>query len=150
MSLIIDTSQSSSVKPTKCHVLPCKIAYTGQANVTEYFEPQKRKEKLEAYFHGRRLVGHEIDLPPGYTGLVLEKSQISKIDYGIANDEDENMEDENVDDNNCAGKAPTTAGVVGRFQSVTLWGHEGLPELTTNPWSLGITDWMALAEIMNQ
>lgn len=39
MSIHFDVSQFSEVNDTKgCHSMPCKIEYSGEANVSKYFE----------------------------------------------------------------------------------------------------------------
>lgn len=55
-------------KTTECHVVPCKIHYTGPANVSQYFSPEQRENGRVAYFRGRHLLAHDVNLSNGYHG----------------------------------------------------------------------------------
>lgn len=137
----IDTARLSRSKPTACHVLPCKIAYSGPAKVQKYFTPKQSEDGPDqiAYFQGRRLVGSRINMPPGYTGLAVQKSDMSSaLGYGIIEEEEED-----------AGSRPTGIAVE-QFKDITVWGHESAPDMKTNEWNLGIAEWAGLAQLMNE
>ena len=51
------------------HSLPCRIEYTGKANVDKFFNAERIKDG-EATFRGRKLSSQKIRVPKGYTGRV--------------------------------------------------------------------------------
>lgn len=67
------------------HHLPCGIKHDGAARVSTFFVPQRarpatddsgaeRAAPLIAYFRGRELEGHEVELPAGVVGLVFQEA----------------------------------------------------------------------------
>ncbi|XP_013397498.1 ribonuclease H2 subunit C [Lingula anatina] len=78
MSLIhVDKNSASQARTTKaCHLMPCEIDYNGPAKVADYFDTSVRHDQgtvLSATFRGRPLSGKEMQLPDGYTGLLLKE-----------------------------------------------------------------------------
>lgn len=62
------SNRSKVTKDTECHVMPCKIHYSGKAKVSQYFHPTRQDDKRVVYFRGRKLLGTNVNLPEGYSG----------------------------------------------------------------------------------
>lgn len=62
----------------KIHFIPCEIQHNSQANVDKYFEStvkQDEEEKMTASLRGRPLHGQVMNVPSGYTGLLVEETR---------------------------------------------------------------------------
>ena len=59
---------------SEVHKLPCKIEYSGPANVSSMFCVARDGT---ASFRGRKLVSGEMYLPEGYVGVVMKKSEVT-------------------------------------------------------------------------
>eukprot|EP00795_Rhopilema_esculentum_P009366 gene9366-17071_t len=70
----------------RMHLIPCKVKYSGEASIKEYFESTIRdvNESLsgesdakvkEASFRGRPLKGKLIDVPENYEGIVFKEER---------------------------------------------------------------------------
>jgi len=63
---------------SRVHLLPCSIAYDGNAPVNDFFKVKKgdgAKTADRAAFRGRALQGREVVLPPQVQGIVLGKME---------------------------------------------------------------------------
>jgi len=63
---------------TVCHLMPCRVHSTGEANVGKYFTPYiqtlgENKEEFKGSFRGKPLNGKTVSVPQGYTGIVLKE-----------------------------------------------------------------------------
>ncbi len=76
------------------HYLPCQIAYDGPCPVDSYFKVQvgtpgtsNTPEMLASSFRGRKLVGQNIPLPSGTTGLIVHctNSKTLQVDSHFSN-----------------------------------------------------------------
>ena len=59
------------------HLLPCAIEYEGPAPVKDYFvsEPSSQNPAVQKlHFRGRELLGSQIELPEGFTGVIGTQS----------------------------------------------------------------------------
>ncbi|GFO21548.1 ribonuclease h2 subunit c-like [Plakobranchus ocellatus] len=56
-----------------CHFMPCKIHFDGEAKISDFFCSSFKHEdgSLTGKFRGRPLNGKELNVPEGYTGVVL-------------------------------------------------------------------------------
>ena len=69
---------AASGELSQLHLLPCKVAHTGPAPVSSYFEVRKDEDSdhagagefLEARFRGRMLKGKVVSLPTNFRGTV--------------------------------------------------------------------------------
>ena len=50
MTTFIETNSQTIAEVKHCHLLPCEIEYTGDANVTNYFESSIRKDDNEGEY----------------------------------------------------------------------------------------------------
>ncbi|KAL8622935.1 hypothetical protein ACOMHN_027056 [Nucella lapillus] len=75
MALSVDSSSYNTAPEAKCHLLPCTVNKDGEAKVHNYFETSVREKDdgLTATFQGRPLNGQVMELPAGYTGVVLRE-----------------------------------------------------------------------------
>lgn len=98
------------------HIVPCKIHYTGEANTQDYFTPSKEIEELTeseiCYYRGCKFLGKQLDMS-NYTGYIMNKSESlipgdSPDDYKVIN----------------------TYTTIGKFNHLSLYGHNRLPKLT--------------------
>lgn len=53
---------------THCHIVPCKIHYSGPAKVSKYFNVKSHNGQPVSYFRGRKLLGQQINLDEKYIG----------------------------------------------------------------------------------
>ncbi|KHJ87331.1 Torsin [Oesophagostomum dentatum] len=74
------TGRSTS-NASKIHSVPCKIDYSGPAQVSGYFVQQEVSDgKLKAAFRGHGLEGIKLDLPSEYELCVLKKRNNEQFD----------------------------------------------------------------------
>ncbi|OWA51926.1 hypothetical protein BV898_16386 [Hypsibius exemplaris] len=123
------------------HHLPCHIAHTGAAAVSDFFLPTIRKENPQvvenseddctAAFRGRPLNGKTVNLSPTYTGLILEEPSTKKKSSLVEKDDQREADRWNV---------------VGKFDSMTYWNWDKLP--TDSDGLHQLLQWTRLAEAM--
>lgn len=153
MSTQIQLNQSSNEKKVTVHVLPCHIAHDGPSGVSDFFHTASHPEDetvLISYFRGRRLLGRTQSLPEKYTGngciiisskvghVFLEKDSGARVDrarYGEDDDEDEEIETTNWR----SGE---------KFDSLTVWEHQNIPDRGSDHWMRGIEEWAKMAEVV--
>ncbi|KAJ2658472.1 hypothetical protein IW148_004677 [Coemansia sp. RSA 1199] len=93
------------------HLLPCSVDHNGPAKTTTYFLPTKQSATtFEAAFRGRQIHGRTVDVPPGYTGHVVESTSGSTHD---------------AFENNTSVRLELLS--VEQFTSITVWEHDQLP-----------------------
>ncbi|XP_059162022.1 ribonuclease H2 subunit C-like [Physella acuta] len=82
MATTIDVNSTLSLSDTSkgnCRYIPCRIHFDGKAKVSDFFqkticdESSNGNKELAATFRGRPLNGVEVNLPSGFTGLVLKE-----------------------------------------------------------------------------
>uniref|UniRef100_A0A1B6L5D9 Uncharacterized protein n=1 Tax=Graphocephala atropunctata TaxID=36148 RepID=A0A1B6L5D9_9HEMI len=106
------------------HYIPCKIHLDGSAKVTQYFLSSTNKNgELEASFRGHPLKGKVVELPKGYTGLILEET--------IQRSEDQER----------------TLHVTKTFSELTYWNWDKVP--TKNDVFLAAMDWIDIANALH-
>ncbi|KAH7711911.1 hypothetical protein AAVH_20755 [Aphelenchoides avenae] len=65
--LVVFKGNASRAPAGEIHSMPCRIDYTGPANVSNYFRPERHESGEEAVtFRGRLLNGTDVKLPEGY------------------------------------------------------------------------------------
>jgi hypothetical protein len=134
----LDKSRVCGLSPkTVCHVVPCRIHYTGSAKVHKYFKP--REPSGIAYLRGRELRRHKIVLPEGYVGAILQEAEVSFRDRQRSMiDHQDHLQD-------------TRKFVVEEsFKEINVWGHGTLPDPSHDPWICGMTDWIKVAQLLHQ
>lgn len=121
-------------KETNVHVLPCKIHYTGECKVSEYFDVDE--ENKTVHFRGRFLQGRELTLPEKYKGYVLEETTPNIDSHS---DEDDDNEQQ-----------PMTRNVetIEQFNKINVWGHEQRVPCNSDPW-LALADWVQVASTLH-
>nr|CAG4642185.1 EOG090X0IC1 [Eurycercus lamellatus] len=115
------------------HSIPCKIDFSGIANVsgffTPYIESNKRSdaesEVLEASFRGHPLHGKVISIPEGYTGLVLNETKKPLTE---------------VENRSLLVKE--------KFKELTIWNWDYLP--TENDSIKQAMDWLLLSKVIHE
>jgi len=84
------------------------------------------------------LHGKQLKVPKGYRGLVLVSTdRILPKQAAQATDEEEDAED---------GPETKVMEEQSEFDSIMVWGHEALPDDTTDPYVRGMEEWIAFAE----
>lgn len=74
----IDLSKNIPKKDSKVHLLPFSIEFSGEADVSSYFESTIISDKeglLKASFRGNPLNGHQVSLPKGFIGLEVKEDK---------------------------------------------------------------------------
>ncbi|KFM59927.1 Ribonuclease H2 subunit C, partial [Stegodyphus mimosarum] len=77
MSMLLNLeSEGRSLESVSCHLMPCKIEYDGNANVSKFYASNIREENgvLKSSFRGHPLQGQIVQVPNGYKGVVLEEN----------------------------------------------------------------------------
>ena len=99
--------------------------------------------KFEAYFRGRKLRGQEIQVPQGYSGVIVkevgkEKAASRNIERGGIEgyDGDEELEE------------TTVLNEVGSFKNILIWNHEDIFE-GDNAFVKGLSEWIGFAEAVS-
>lgn len=91
--------------------------------------------KTIAYFRGRKLHGKKLKIPKGYRGIVISSTDriLPKDTQGEDEDAEEVPEVKVMEEQS-------------EFEDVMVWGHEALPEDTTDPYMRGVNEWIAFAD----
>jgi ribonuclease H2 subunit C len=95
-----------------------------------------------SYFRGRKLYGKSVKIPQGYKGVVLSSTDQKLPKESQPSSE---KEEEELDEN----EQPEDIGILGEqaeFDEVMVWGHEALPDESTDPYVRGVEEWTAFAE----
>ncbi|XP_078001232.1 ribonuclease H2 subunit C-like [Glandiceps talaboti] len=95
-------------EPSHISSIPCKIEHDGEAKISEYFHTSTREQDqgMTSSLHGRGLNGKTIDLPEGYTGIILREDKKPFLE-----DEDRHFK------------------VTHRFQQFTYWNWDKVPSV---------------------
>ncbi|KAK9450831.1 ribonuclease H2, subunit C [Limtongia smithiae] len=105
-------------------------------------------ELRETHFRGRRFLGQHVPLPKGYTGLILPPAQHGQCAKSLEVHAKYSVyDDESSDDAGSSGELmwePTAS-----FSSITVWGHDIVPDGAESPWISGVQQWIAFANIMH-
>ncbi|CAL1536913.1 unnamed protein product [Lymnaea stagnalis] len=91
MATLLDIKSLVNSKTETCHFLPCEIDFDGGAKVSSFFiktvsQEFSHEKHISATFRGRPLKGEEVELPTGYTGLVVKEHHKRSTE-----DEDRNL-----------------------------------------------------------
>ncbi|KAH8678892.1 ribonuclease H2 non-catalytic subunit-domain-containing protein [Tricladium varicosporioides] len=134
--------QKSKLHKGKCtpNVLPCRVHHNGPVNASKrYWEPRSTSDgKTIAYFRGRKLHGKQLKVPKGYRGIVLASTdKILPKESHSSSTEHEDAENE-VDIKLLEEQA--------EFDEIMVWGHEMVPDKTTDPYVRGMEEWLTFAE----
>ncbi|GAV06803.1 hypothetical protein RvY_16730 [Ramazzottius varieornatus] len=137
MDVVIEQPISPSLPDvsTLIHHMPCNIAHSGEASVSDFFLTTIDTEEafsagvdgvtendkslvashhFSASFRGRPLNGTQLDLRPNYTGLILEQSsKENRLTYDRQSSEE--------------SRACNTWKPVAKFQSLTYWNWDKKP-----------------------
>jgi hypothetical protein len=96
--------------------------------------------KNVAYFRGRKLHGKTVKIPEGYKGVIL-----SSTDRKLHKEPRVSEEEEELDEN----EQSENIGILeeqAEFDEVMFWGHEALPDESTDPYVRGVEEWITFAE----
>ncbi|KAH0547695.1 hypothetical protein FGG08_000184 [Glutinoglossum americanum] len=152
--LAIRPAKHSSEQKCTPNILPCRVNHNGPVNASErYWEPTFEDDRTRtAYFRGRKLRGKVVQVPAGYRGVVMSstdkllppKNNCDKPprDFAMLHDE------RSVDDD----EQPEEIGIIeeqASFEEIVTWGHEALPDPSTDPYVKGVEEWVAFAEQIN-
>jgi ribonuclease H2 subunit C len=94
--------------------------------------------KTISYFRGRKLHGKQLRVPKGYRGVVLSSTDriLPKESSSVMVEDDQDTEE------------PPEVNVMeeqSKFDDIMVWGHEALPEDTSDPYVRGMEEWIAFA-----
>ncbi|XP_033735658.1 ribonuclease H2 subunit C-like [Pecten maximus] len=120
-------SVTTDLEDAKLHAMPCHIQYDGKANIAQYFESNSRKtgEAMTASFRGRPLKGEVIQVPHGYTGLIVKETR-----KAITEDEDRHL----------------TA--MNKFKEINFWNLDRTP--CEDDKMKQAKTWLELAKVLHQ
>ncbi|KAI1000295.1 hypothetical protein K3495_g7901 [Podosphaera aphanis] len=126
-------------KKGKCtpNVLPCRINHNGPINLSKrYWDPIKEQDQpTTAHFRGKKLYGKQLRVPHGYRGVVALKTE-KALSAGVgAGVEDEGVKSE-----------IQILQEQSEFDDIMVWGHEVLPDETTDQFVLGIDEWIPFSQ----
>ncbi|OWF38373.1 ribonuclease H2 subunit C-like [Mizuhopecten yessoensis] len=118
---------TGGLEDVKLHAVPCHIHYDGKANISQYFESNSRKsvEAMTASFRGRPLKGEVINVPHGYTGLVVKETR-----KAVTEDEDRHL---------------TT---INKFKEINYWNLDRTP--CEDDKMKQALHWLDLAKVLHQ
>ncbi|KAI5246167.1 ribonuclease H1 small subunit [Aureobasidium subglaciale] len=134
--------KSENVTPCVANVLPCRIQHNGPVNAsTRHWTPETSSngKSSTAYFRGRKLNGKIVNLPEGYRGAILQKTDIILPPTGTSStplDEDDDL-----------SSTPETKVMqeIASFDKITVWGHEVQPDSQEDVYVRGVNEWVGLA-----
>jgi ribonuclease H2 subunit C len=150
----IQLNSSATEKEIAVHVLPCHIAYDGPSKVSSYFQPRQDPDdrtQLTCALRGRKLRGLTLSLPNHYSGItLLRPSNIGHVflpaDTATRFDrtkyEDDDEEDEAIEKSTWQSDE--------KFNKLTIWEHQALPDRGVDPWIKGIEEWIPMADVVPQ
>jgi ribonuclease H2 subunit C len=106
-----------------------------------------------AYFRGRRLLGREIVLPPGYKGVLARTTERTVPLGEIRNDghcaeggmQEQDMQEEEDEE---PEEQVKILEKVGAFERVVVWGHDALPG-DEDQFVRGIGEWIGFSAGVN-
>ncbi|THV71669.1 ribonuclease H1 small subunit [Aureobasidium pullulans] len=143
-----------SEKSTSCvaNVLPCRIQHNGPVNATtRHWTPESSSDGQTntAYFRGRKLNGKTVNLPEGYRGAILQKTN-TILPPTITPSTSTSLEDEE-DASSSLSSTPETKILqeVATFDKIVVWGHEVQPDGQEDVYVRGVSEWIGLATAMN-
>ncbi|THX96627.1 ribonuclease H1 small subunit [Aureobasidium pullulans] len=141
-----------SEKSTSCvaNVLPCRIQHNGPVNATtRHWTPESSSDGQTntAYFRGRKLNGKTVNLPEGYRGAILQKTN-TILPPTITPSTSTSLEDE---EDASSSSTPETKILqeVATFDKIVVWGHEVQPDGQEDVYVRGVSEWIGLATAMN-
>lgn len=131
---------------TTPNLVPCRIDHNGPVNATDrYWKPRTENDGTQtAFFRGRKLKGRQLRLPDGYRGALL-----STTDRSLPQDNTQAGGEGHDDDDDEETVEVRVVEEVGRFDRVVVWGHESVPDEAEDPYSRGLTEWLAFAQAMH-
>ncbi|THZ62848.1 ribonuclease H1 small subunit [Aureobasidium pullulans] len=139
-----------SEKSTSCvaNVLPCRIQHNGPVNATtRHWTPESSSDGQTntAYFRGRKLNGKTVNLPEGYRGAILQKTN-TILPPTITPSTSTSLEDEE-DASSSLSSTPETKILqeVATFDKIVVWGHEVQPDGQEDVYVRGVSEWIGLA-----
>ncbi|THZ31182.1 ribonuclease H1 small subunit [Aureobasidium pullulans] len=139
-------------KSTSCvaNVLPCRIQHNGPVNATtRHWTPESSSDGQTntAYFRGRKLNGKTVNLPEGYRGAILQKTN-TILPPTITPSTSTSLEDE---EDASSSSTPETKILqeVATFDKIVVWGHEVQPDGQEDVYVRGVSEWIGLATAMN-
>ncbi|THW45215.1 ribonuclease H1 small subunit [Aureobasidium pullulans] len=142
-----------SEKSTSCvaNVLPCRIQHNGPVNATtRHWTPESSSDGQTntACFRGRKLNGKTVNLPEGYRGAILQKTN-TILPPTITPSTSTSLEDE--EDASSSSSTPETKILqeVATFDKIVVWGHEVQPDGQEDVYVRGVSEWIGLATAMN-
>ncbi|THW96815.1 ribonuclease H1 small subunit [Aureobasidium pullulans] len=143
-----------SEKSTSCvaNVLPCRIQHNGPVNATtRHWTPESSSDGQTntACFRGRKLNGKTVNLPEGYRGAILQKTNTT-LPPTITPSTSTSLEDEE-DASSSLSSTPETKILqeVATFDKIVVWGHEVQPDGQEDVYVRGVSEWIGLATAMN-
>jgi hypothetical protein len=95
--------------------------------------------KTVSYFRGRKLYGRTVKIPKGYKGVILSSTDEKLPKDPQSSEEEELDENEQIED---IGILQEQA----EFDEILVWGHETLPDETSDPYVRGVEEWIFFAE----
>ncbi|KAH0342180.1 ribonuclease H1 small subunit, partial [Aureobasidium melanogenum] len=149
---MLAVKRSEKTPTCAVNVLPCRIQHNGPVHAsTRHWTPEitsdgNQNSTATAYFRGRKLNGRVLDLPEGYRGAILQKTDTilpnTTSTAPTTLDPEEQQEEE---------PAPETKVLqeVATFDKITVYGHEVQPDAQEDVYIKGINEWIGLAGAMN-
>ncbi|KAI4793375.1 hypothetical protein E4T44_12668 [Aureobasidium sp. EXF-8845] len=133
------------------NVLPCRIQHNGPVNATtRHWTPQVSADEKSntAYFRGRKLNGTVVDLPDGYTGAILQKTNIILPTTNTITTATPDLLDEAEEEQDSTPETKVLQELA-TFDKITVYGHEVQPDAQEDVYVKGINEWIGLAGAMN-
>lgn len=168
-------SANNSSPPVPKHltpnILPCTIHHNGALKISKrYWNPtttttttsssssglpnhDTSSSTRTAYFRGRKLQGRILNLPNGYQGYLLQKTERKLVEPGslpAAKNSDEDGEEEGVGEGRDEEEEVETTLLEqrGTFDKLVVWGHEVVPG-DGDEYVKGVGEWMGFAEAVS-
>ncbi|XP_050098804.1 ribonuclease H2 subunit C [Anopheles aquasalis] len=119
--------KSALADPLQLHYIPASINGDGPANVEKFFTPYTENQTggvLQNALRGYPLLGKEMTLPEGYTGVIFQETK-----KPLSSDDDRNF----------------TFG--GAFRTLTYWNYDRNPT-QNDPFSKAL-NWLKLSEALH-
>jgi len=139
------------VQKNSIHLLPCNIKYSGPANVSSYFCPQKsdlgsldQEEWFDARFRGRQLTGSSIALPDTATGIVFQLNQkpIQRKTSVPSSSE------KSTSPSSLSSESVVELQASQKFDHIMIWNKD-LNQVDENNLKLMLTEWPSLAKAVH-
>ena len=166
------TQKATTIIP---NILPCRISHNGPVDASKrYWDPMvdgadstrsssdpttsREAPNQTVYFRGRKLTGRVVDVPKGYRGVIVQKTdkvlpaphEAATVNANIPSKVSEEDDQDEERDEDEPLQEVKVMDEIGDFKKIMVWGHESLPVETEDPYLRGLQEWMNFSSAVSR